>query len=181
MSRSNYWKRFSRYIIPGAMGFFMAYGIGSGYLNTTSNGSELDPVVYESSSMTVPGVYDPYRPKLKDIFFNPNSSRLRDDAKLVLDENAQVLRSDPDVFVVIESYCDSREESPAHLGSKRGEAVREYMSDRGVDTDRVLIVNKCNKYDLELVNGVDTARLDSRVHFVPLDQSQDRNNVASAR
>ena len=170
----------SRYFIPGTLGVLMAYGIGSGYMNTASSGTELDEAAYESPAAGIAPV-DPYRPELKDVFFNRNSARLREDAKPVLDENAQVLRSEPDMFVVIESYCDSREESPAHLGTERGDAVREYMSTRGVDSKRVLIVNKCSKYDMELVNSTDAVRLDSRVHFVPLDDSLNRDRVAYAR
>jgi hypothetical protein len=47
-----------------------------------------------------------------------------------------------------------------------------------VDAGRVLVVNKCNAYDMELVNSRDTVRLDSRVHFVPLDESLDRVSFA---
>ncbi len=181
MSTSNFWNRFSRYIIPGALGVFIAYGAGSGYMSTISNGSELGTGKYESGPVTDPGLENPYRPELKDIFFDHNSAILRDDAKPVLDENAEAMSSEPDMYVVIESHCDSREESPANLGMKRADAVKEYISSRGVEAEKVLLVNKCNKYDLNLVNSTDTARLDSRVHFVPLDQSQDRDTVASAR
>jgi len=182
MSRkTNFLNRISRYFIPGTLGVLMAYGIGTGYMSTASSGIELDAVIYEGSPVadTVPA--SPYRPELKDVFFDRNSSVLRDDARPVLDENAEVLRSDPDMFVVVESYCDSREESPAHLGTKRGDAVREYMSSRGVDPERVLVVNKCNKYDMELVNSRDTVTLDGRVHFVPLDDSMDRDSFALSR
>jgi hypothetical protein len=52
------------------------------------------------------------------------------------------------------------------------------MNSRGVDANRVLIVNKCNAYDMELVNSKDTVRLDTRVHFVPIDESIDRVGFA---
>lgn len=180
-TKSIFLNRISRYLIPGTLGVFMAYGIGSGYMSTASSGIELDTKIYESAPVadTVPA--SPYRPELKDVFFDRNSAILRDDARPVLDENAEVLRSDPDMFVVVESYCDSREESPAHLGTKRGDAVRDYISSRGVDPERVLVVNKCNKYDMELVNSRDTVRLDRRVHFVPLDESLDRDSFAMSR
>ena len=180
-TKTNFLNRISRYLIPGTLGMFMAYGIGSGYMSTASSGTELDTKIYESAPVadTVPA--NPYRPELKDVFFDRNSSILRDDARPVLDENALVLNSEPGIFVVVESYCDSREKSPAHLGTKRGDAVREYMSSRGVDPERVLIVNKCSKYDMELVNSRDTVTLDSRVHFVSLDESHDRDSFALSR
>jgi OmpA family protein len=176
--KSNFLNKISRYFIPGALGMFMAYGIGTGYMSTASSGSELDTGIHESAPVTDPGPTGLYRPELKDVFFDRNSSRLRSDAKPVLDENAQVLRDEPAMYVVIESYCDSREESPARLGIKRGDAVRDYMNSRGVDAGRVLVVNKCNAYDMELVNSRDAVRLDSRVHFVPLDESLDRVSFA---
>jgi len=178
-TKSNFWNRVARYCIPGALAVFMAYGIGSGYLSTASSGNELDPGIQERAPVTDPGPANPYRPELKDVFFDKNSSRLRHDAKPVLDENAQILRDESDImYVVIESYCDSREESPARLGIERGDAVRDYMSSRGVDANRVLVVNKCNAYDMQLVNSRDAVRLDNRVHFVPLDESLDRVSFA---
>jgi hypothetical protein len=177
--KSKYLNRIFRYLIPGALAMFMAYGIGSGYLSTATSGSELGTGIQERASVIDPGPVSPYRPELKDVFFDRNSSRLRDDAKPVLDENAQVLRDESDImYVVVESYCDSREESPARLGIQRGDAVRDYMSSRGVDANRVLVVNKCNAYDMELVNSKDAVRLDNRVHFVPLDESLDRVSFA---
>ena len=176
--KSKYLNRISRYLIPGTLAMFMAYGIGTGYLSTASSGSELGTGIRDSAPVTDPGPANPYRPELKDVFFDRNSSRLRNDAKPVLDENAQVLRDEPGMYVVVESYCDSREESPARLGIERGDAVRDYMSSRGVDAARVLVVNKCNAYDMELVNSTDTVRLDSRVHLVPLDESLDRVSFA---
>lgn len=180
-TKSSLINRISRYFVPGTLAVFMAYGIGSGYMSTTTSGKELDARINESSpaAEAIPG--SPYGAELKDVFFDRNSSILRNDAKPVLDENAEVLKSEPGMFVVIESYCDSREESPAHLGTERGDAVREYMGTRGVDEERVLVVNKCSKYDMELVNSSDAVRLDNRVHFVPLDDSLDRDRVAYAR
>lgn len=179
--KSNFLNKISRYFVPGALGMFMAYGIGTGYMSTASSGSELDTGIHESAHVTDPGPTGLYRPELKDIFFDRNSSRLRSDAKPVLDENAQVLRDEPDMYVAVETYCDSREESPARLGIERGDAVRDYMSGRGVEAGRVLIVNKCNAYDMELVNSRDSVRFDNRVHFVPLDESLDRVSFALSR
>ena len=176
--KSNLWNGFARYLIPGALAILMAYGVGTGYMSTASSGSELGGGIQEKAPAIDPGLANPYRPELKDVFFDRNSSLLRDDAKPVLDENAQVLRDEPGMYVAVETYCDSREESPARLGIERGDAVRNYMSSRGVEAGRVLIVNKCNAYDMELVNSRDTVRFDNRAHFVPLDESLDRVSFA---
>ncbi len=175
MSRNSlFGNSLSRYSVLCVLGIFAVYAVAAAYLNTASKGQELGSAaagVYFSSNPSLP---NPLSPELKDIFFDRNSYEIREDAKPVLDENVEVLRSEPGMFVVIESYCDSREESQAHLGSGRGDAVREYMSARGVDEERVLTVNKCGKYDMQLVSNRDTARLDSRVRFVALDESSGR-------
>lgn len=163
------------------MGLFMLYAVSAAYIQTASSGQELDSGTSGAVSASGPAVPDPYNPELKDIFFDRNSYVIRGDAKPVLDENAELLKSEPGTYVVIESHCDAREESPANLGMKRADAVKEYILSRGVDAEQVLTVNKCTVYDMQLVESSETVRLDSRVHFVALDQPIDRDRLASAR
>ncbi len=160
---------------------FMVDGASSAYLQTISSGQELDPGVPGAVSKSGPAVPNPYSPELKDVFFDRDSYKIRADAKPVLDENAEVMKDQPDMFIVIESYCDSREHSPSSLGVKRTASVREYVVSRGVDAEQVLTVNKCTIYDMQLVNSEDAVRLDSRVHFVVLDQSVGSDSLVLAR
>lgn len=180
-NKSNFWNGFSKYFMTVVMGLFMLYAVSAAYIRTASSGQELNSRTSGAVSASGPAVPDPYNPELKDIFFDRDSYEIRGDAKPVLAENAELLKSEPGTYVVIESYCDAREESPANLGMKRADAVKEYILSRGVDAEQVLTVNKCNLYDMQLVERSETVRLDSRVHFVALDQPIDRDRLASAR
>jgi hypothetical protein len=179
--KSNFWNGFSKYFMTVVMGLFMLYAVSAAYIRTASSGQELDSGTSGAVSASGPSVPDPYNPELKDIFFDRDSYVIRGDAKPVLAENAQALKSEPGTYVVIESYCDAREESPSSLGIRRADAVKEYILSRGVDAEQILTVNKCTVYDMQLVERIETVRLDSRVHFVALDQPVDRDRLASAR
>jgi len=156
-------------------------GISPTFVHAASNGQELGAGMPGAVSASDHALPNPYSPELKDVFFDRNSYEIRGDAKPVLDENAELLKSEPGTYVVIESYCDAREESPSNLGMRRADAVKEYILSRGVDAEQVLTVNKCTVYDMQLVERSETVRLDSRVHFVALDQPIDRDRLASAR
>ena len=178
--KSEFQNRFTKYLIPCALVTFMVWTASSAYMHTDSRGQELGSEATGSVFMSDLSLPNPYNPELKDIFFDRDSYEIRGDAKPVLDENAEVLKNEPDMFVVIESYCDSREHSPSHLGIKRGDSVKEYILGRSVDAEQVLTVNKCSVYDMKLARSDEAARLDSRAHFVALDQSTDRDSLALA-
>ncbi len=180
-NKSNFWNGFFRYFMTVATGLFVLYAVSAAYIQTASTGQELDSGTSGAVSASGPSVPGPYNPELKDIFFDRDSYELRGDAKPVLAENAQALKSEPGTYVVIESYCDAREDSAFSLGVKRGDSVKEYMESLGVDAEHVLTVNKCTPYEMRLVDSEEAARLDSRVHFVALDQPIDRDRLASAR
>jgi OmpA family len=180
-NKTMFWYKFVNYLIPGAVGMFMIYSAATSNSSAISGGAEPAGDTPDYSAISGSAIYNPYSPELKDIFFDQNSYTIREDAKPVLNENAEVLKNEPDTFVVIESYCDSREQSPSGLGAKRAYSVKEYLMDRGVDPDRVITANKCNIYDMQFVDSRDSVRLDSRVHFVALDTIANRDKLASAR
>lgn len=178
---TNYLSKFSRHLVPGALGTFMICSAASLFLPAASGGVEPTGETSDYSTFLGPAARGPYSPELKDIFFDMNSYVIREDAKPVLDENADVLKNEPDTYVVIESYCDSREESSSTLGARRADSVKEYIISQGVSAGRVLTANKCNIYDMQLVSSKDTVRLDSRVHFTALDTIAERDKLASVR
>jgi len=175
------WNKITRYIVPGTLGVLMVYGAGTSVLSRQSSGSEPagEPPSYDTLSGAA--VSNPYSPELKDIFFDTNSHLIREDAKPVLDENAEALKNEPGTFVVIEAFCDSREASASSLGVKRAESVKDYMVDHGVRPERIITANKCNIYDMQLASHVETERLDSRVRFVALDQIKGHESYALNR
>jgi len=81
---------------------------------------------------------------LGDAFFDYDQSTIRDDARAVLQQNAEWLRRWTSTRVTIEGHCDSRGTSEYNvaLGERRGNAVREYLISLGVGGDRLLVVSK---------------------------------------
>ena len=62
-----------------------------------------------------------------DVFFDLDSYTLRDDAKVVLDRSAKLLRDKADENITIEGHCDERGtvEYNQALGEKRANAARD--------------------------------------------------------
>lgn len=77
------------------------------------------------------------------IFFSSNSSSIEEEAKKVLDLQAQWLKSDPSINVTIEGHCDERgtREYNIALGEKRAFAVKKYLKQLGVPEARIKIVS----------------------------------------
>lgn len=166
----NIWSNVSKYVLPGALVVFMIYGAASSRLSGQSHGAEMKREIPDCGIAAGSLPPDPYQLELKDIFFDPNSHEIREDAKPVLDENAGVIKSEPEALVVIESYCDTNENLTTALGKKRNDSVKSYLVGKGVGPGRIITVNKCNSYDMELINGKDSPGIGGRVHFVALDE-----------
>jgi hypothetical protein len=115
---------------------------------------------------------------MKDVFFDFNSFNIKESAKAVLKENAEVLKNNPDVVVFIQGYCDSREHSDENLGFKRANAVSNYIVKQGVDPQRVNSVDKCDESYVGLTADESPWRLDRFVHFSPFRTEQRVLDVA---
>ena len=81
---------------------------------------------------------------LGDAFFDYDSSQIRDDAKPILQKNAEWMKRWTSTKVMIEGHCDSRgtAEYNLALGERRAAAVRTYLVNLGVPVDRVTMVSK---------------------------------------
>lgn len=77
------------------------------------------------------------------VFFTLNSSDLSDAAKSVLDGQAEWLKSESGINVIIEGHCDERgtREYNIALGEKRANAARDYLISNGVTSDRIKTVS----------------------------------------
>jgi peptidoglycan-associated lipoprotein len=81
---------------------------------------------------------------LGDLFFDLDKAEIREDAKALLQANADWLNTWSTVSVTVEGHCDSRG-SPEYnlaLGFRRAEAVKEYLVSLGVPANRVTTVSK---------------------------------------
>ncbi|MFH1797945.1 MAG: LysM peptidoglycan-binding domain-containing protein [Candidatus Omnitrophota bacterium] len=78
------------------------------------------------------------------IYFDYDNADLRDDHITILEEAVRTLRRNPDADILITGNCDRRgsEAYNQKLGNYRGEAVKNFMIERGIQEERVLIVSK---------------------------------------
>jgi peptidoglycan-associated lipoprotein len=79
-----------------------------------------------------------------DVLFDLDGWRIREDARVVLQKNADWLRRWTSTRITIEGHCDDRGtgEYNLALGERRANAVKEYLGSLGVSPDRVLVVSK---------------------------------------
>jgi outer membrane protein OmpA-like peptidoglycan-associated protein len=80
---------------------------------------------------------------LADVQFNLDSSTLRSDALRTLTVALKTLNDEPSIRLHIEGYA-SPEGSPAYnkaLGERRAQAVRDYLTKRGIDSSRLTITS----------------------------------------
>jgi peptidoglycan-associated lipoprotein len=77
------------------------------------------------------------------VFFGLNSSNLNDAAKNVLDGQAEWLKSESAINIIIEGHCDERgtREYNIALGEKRANAARDYLISNGITSDRIKTVS----------------------------------------
>jgi len=81
---------------------------------------------------------------LADVLFDLDQWTIREDARVVLQKNADWLRRWTSTRITIEGHCDDRGtgEYNLALGERRAHAVKEYLGSLGVTPDRVLVVSK---------------------------------------
>ncbi len=106
---------------------------------------------------------------LKDIFFDFNKYNIRPDAEPVLRENADLLKKNPNVTMVIEGYADIRG-TPAYnlrLAQRRADAAKAAMVRLGVDPSRITTSSGGETTQFAAGTTEDSYQLNRRAHFVP--------------
>ena len=80
---------------------------------------------------------------LKMVFFDYDRYFIRDDAKAVLDSNANWLRKFMSAKILIEGHCDERgtEEYNLALGEKRAKSTQDYLVSLGISPERIKIIS----------------------------------------
>ena len=81
---------------------------------------------------------------LADAFFDLDSQQIRDDAKPILQKDAEWLKKWTSTKVMVEGHADSRGSAEYNLalGERRAAAVRDYLVNLGIGADRITIVSK---------------------------------------
>lgn len=93
--------------------------------------------------------------KIKNIYFDTNSSRLRPESKAELDEFIQVLKEFPEIRIELRAHTDSRGDAlyNLNLSESRAEAIVNYIIYKGIAKNRLTFkgygdtspVNECKK------------------------------------
>ena len=102
---------------------------------------------YDVTSSALPGSQEDLVENVGDrVFFGYDSYTLTDEARSVLDRQAQWLSEYPNLSITIEGHADERgtREYNLALGERRANAVRSYLTALGVDASRLSVVS-CGK------------------------------------
>ena len=77
------------------------------------------------------------------VFFGFDQFSLSNDARSSLDKQAAWLKANPGVTIRVEGHCDERgtREYNLALGERRANAVKDYLSANGVNTDRIVTIS----------------------------------------
>ncbi len=80
---------------------------------------------------------------LKLIYFDFDKSFIRDDARPVMQANAEWLKANPKAKVRIEGTCDERGtiEYNLALGQRRAASAKKYLTDAGISPSRISLIS----------------------------------------
>ena len=78
------------------------------------------------------------------MFFDLDSSTIREDAKAPLQRDADWLKRWTSTAIMVEGHCDSRGSSEYNLalGTRRADAVKAYLATLGVAESRLTVISK---------------------------------------
>jgi peptidoglycan-associated lipoprotein len=81
---------------------------------------------------------------LGDVFFDLDKSDIRDDGRSALQRNVGFMKKWTSTVVSVEGHCDSRGSSEYNLalGNRRANAVKDYLVNLGIPSNRVNVVSK---------------------------------------
>jgi len=101
------------------------------------------PRIEERDVFQGSGRETPMATGMGDTFFDFDKALVRENAKKVLRENANWLRSNPNVKVQIEGHCDERgtTEYNLALGERRAQATKRFLVAMGVDSRRISTIS----------------------------------------
>jgi peptidoglycan-associated lipoprotein len=105
---------------------------------------------------------------LQDVYFDYDKSNLREDARLTLEQDAQLLSKNTGVRVLLEGHCDERGtvEYNLALGDKRAQSVRAYLVQFGIDAGRLSTISYGEERPFAQGSDDSAWSQNRRVHFV---------------
>jgi peptidoglycan-associated lipoprotein len=80
---------------------------------------------------------------MRDVFFNFDDARIRDDQASTTEKDADFLGQHPNLKILIEGHCDDRgsEIYNLALGESRASSVKEALIRQGIDPSRIATIS----------------------------------------
>ena len=84
-----------------------------------------------------------FNQNVRDAFFDYDKSDIRPDAQQALMSDAAFLQQHPNIRFTVEGHCDERGSTEYNLGlgDRRATAVRDFLVQQGVSTDRIRTIS----------------------------------------
>ena len=117
---------------------------------------------------TARGVEFEFAENITDIFFDYDKSQLTDQSKETLRKNAEWLKNNPNVKIMIEGHCDERGtiEYNLALGERRALSTRNYLAALGIDPALIFTISYGEERPFELGHNEEAWAQNRRAHFV---------------
>src|SRR5216684_2756594 len=105
---------------------------------------------------------------LADVYFDLDESTIRDDAKGPLQRNADFMKRWTSTQVSLEGHADERGSAEYNLGlgSRRADAVKQYLVSLGVGGNRIIVVSKGKEQPVCADHNETCWQQNRRDHFV---------------
>lgn len=105
---------------------------------------------------------------LTDVYFDLDESTIRDDAKAPLQRNADWMKRWTSTQVTVEGHADERGSAEYNLGlgSRRADAVKQYLVSLGVQAGRITVVSKGKEQPVCSDHNEGCWQQNRRGHFV---------------
>jgi peptidoglycan-associated lipoprotein len=115
-----------------------------------------------------PNVSELFAQNVTDAYFDLDKSDLRPDARSALTEDAEFLRSYPQVHVSIEGHCDERGSTEYNLGlgQRRAEAAKNFLVSLGIAADRMETTSWGKERPVCTDHNEECWQRNRRAHFV---------------
>ena len=104
----------------------------------------------------------------EDIYFDFDSSVLKDTAKKSLIRKAEWFRTNPDASIIIEGHCDERGTSAYNiaLGDRRAQSAKAFFVDLGIDSNQISTVSYGEERPVDVSKTEEAWAKNRRAHFV---------------
>ncbi len=104
---------------------------------------------------------------LETIRFEFDKSSITEEARATLEQNAEIIKENPDVIVQIEGHCDERgtNEYNIALGQRRASATRDYLIELGVLAGRLATISYGEERPIDAAHNDEAWAKNRRAQF----------------